>query len=100
MNQLSIHINDINKLCYNHSVKTLYVFGSVLTNSLNSESDIDFLVEFLPINSKEYADNYYDLKYSLERVLNRKIDLLEKTAIKNPYFIQSIQNNNQIIYGN
>ncbi|OYU56818.1 MAG: nucleotidyltransferase [Chitinophagaceae bacterium BSSC1] len=100
MNQLSIHINDINKLCYNHSVKTLYVFGSVLTNSFNSESDIDFLVEFLPINSKEYADNYYDLKFSLELVLNRKIDLLEKNAIKNPYFLQSIQNNNQIIYGN
>ena len=100
MNQLSIHINDVNKLCYNHSVKTLYVFGSVLTNSFNSESDIDFLVEFLPINSKEYADNYYDLKFSLELVLNRKIDLLEKIAIKNPYFLQSIQNNNQIIYGN
>jgi len=100
VNQLSIHINDINKLCYNHSVKTLYVFGSVLTNSFNSESDIDFLVEFLPINSKEYADNYYDLKFSLELVLNRKIDLLEKIAIKNPYFLQSIQNNNQIIYGN
>lgn len=100
MNQLSIHINDINKLCYNHSVKTLYVFGSVLTNNYNSESDIDFLVEFLPINSIEYADNYYDLKFSLERVLNRKIDLLEKTAIKNPFFLQSIQNNNQIIYGN
>jgi len=100
VNQLSIYINDINKLCYNHSVKTLYVFGSVLTNKFNSESDIDFLVEFLPVNSKEYADNYYDLKFSLERILNRKIDLLEETALKNPYLLQSIQNNKQIIYGN
>jgi len=100
VNQLSIYINDINKLCYNHSVKTLYVFGSVLTNNFISESDIDFLVEFLPVNSKEYADNYYDLKFSLERILNRKIDLLEETALKNPYFLQSIQNNKQIIYGN
>ncbi len=100
MNQLNIHINDINKLCYNHSVKSLYVFGSVLTENFNSESDIDFLVDFLPVNSKEYADNYYDLKYSLELVLNRKIDLLEEIAIKNPYFLQSIQNRKQIIYGN
>lgn len=100
MNQLSIYINDINKLCYNHSVKTLYVFGSVLTNNFNSKSDIDFLVDFLPVNSKDYADNYYDLKFSLERILNRKIDLLEETALKNPYFLQSIQNNKQIIYGN
>jgi predicted nucleotidyltransferase len=100
VNQLSIHINDINKLCNNHSVKNLYVFGSVLTENFNSESDIDFLVEFFPVNSKEYADNYYDLKFSLERVLNRKIDLLEETAIKNPYFLQSIQNKKQIVYGN
>ncbi|MBY0481278.1 MAG: nucleotidyltransferase domain-containing protein [Chitinophagaceae bacterium] len=100
MNQLSIHINDINKLCYNHSVKNLYVFGSVLTENFNSDSDIDFLVEFFPVNSKEYADNYYDLKFSLEHVLNRKIDLLEEIAIKNPYFLQSIQNKKQIVYGN
>jgi predicted nucleotidyltransferase len=98
--QLSIHINDISKLCHNHSVKHLYVFGSVLTENFNSESDLDFLVEFLPVNSKEYADNYYDLKFSLERILNRKIDLLEETAIKNPYFLQSIQNKKQIVYGN
>lgn len=95
-----MHINDINQLCYNHSVKNLYVFGSVLTENFNAKSDIDFLVEFFPVNSKEYADNYYDLKFSLERVLNCKIDLLEETAIKNPYFLQSIQNKKQIIYGN
>lgn len=76
------------------------MFGSVLTENFNSDSDIDFLVEFFPVNSKEYADNYYDLKFSLERVLNRKIDLLEETAIKNPYFLQSIQNKKQIVYGN
>lgn len=99
MNQLSILINDIDKLCANHSVKHLYVFGSILTDNFNADSDIDFLVDFFPINSKEYADNYYDLKFSLEQVLNRKIDLLEGTAIKNPYFLQSIQDKKQIIYG-
>ncbi len=76
------------------------MFGSVLTENFNSDSDIDFLVEFFPVNSKEYADNYYDLKFSLEHVLNRKIDLLEEIAIKNPYFLQSIQNKKQIVYGN
>lgn len=100
MNPLSIHISDINKLCYHHNVKHLYVFGSALTNNFNPESDIDFIVEFLPVNPKEYADNYYGLKFSLEKVLNRKIDLLEEPAIKNPYFFQSIQLKKQIVYGN
>ncbi len=61
---------------------------------------IDFIVDFLPVNAKEYADNYYDLKFSLEQLLNRKVDLLEETAIKNPYFLQSIQDKKQMLYGN
>jgi predicted nucleotidyltransferase len=76
------------------------VFGSATTDSFNSQSDIDFIVDFLPVNAKEYADNYYDLKFSLEQLLNRKVDLLEETAIKNPYFLQSIQDKKQMLYGN
>lgn len=100
MNPLSVYINDISQVCYQHSVKHLYVFGSATTDSFNSQSDIDFIVDFLPVNANEYADNYYDLKFSLERLLNRKVDLLEETAIKNPYFLQSIQDKKQMLYGN
>jgi len=100
MNQLSDHIIHINKLCLAYSVKHLYAFGSILTEQYNSKSDIDFIVEFLPINSTHYADNYYDLKFSLEKVLNRKVDLLEEKAITNPYFLKAISEKKQVVYGN
>lgn len=76
------------------------MFGSSLTDQYHQESDIDLMVEFLPIHSLEYADNYYDLKYALELILNRRIDLLEEKAIKNPFFLQSIQESKQKVYEN
>jgi uncharacterized protein len=80
-------------------VKRLYAFGSVLTDYFTEESDIDFIVDFEQIELNKYADNYYDLKFALEEVLNRNVDLLEEKALKNPYFINSIKNKRQLVYG-
>ncbi len=100
MFELDPHIIDINRLCSLHGVKHLYAFGSVLTNKFNAQSDIDFLVDFLPLNSADYADNYYNFKYSLEEIFKREIDLLEEKAIRNPYLLQSINSNKKMVYGN
>jgi len=100
MHQLSAHIEAINKLCSIYGVNHLYAFGSVLTDNYNPQSDIDLIVDFLPINSLDYADNYYDFKFSLERILNRKVDLLEENAIKNPFFLEVVNDKKQILYGN
>lgn len=95
-----INYNDeIYKLCKQYKVKTLYAFGSVLTDNFNNQSDIDFIVDFSNIPVEDYADNYYDLKFSLQDTLKRKIDLLEEKAIKNPYFIKNVSNKKHLIYG-
>lgn len=99
MNLLDRHIIDINKLCSDHNVKQLYAFGSVLTSQFGTESDIDLVVDFNPIDITTYADNYYDFKFSLQKVLNRSIDLLEDKAIKNPYFRQNLNETRKLIYG-
>jgi len=86
MNALDQYSSDIQKLCVCHKVKCLYAFGSFLTGRFNSESDIDLIVDFLIIEVEDYADNYFDFKFSLQDILNRLIDLLEEKAIKNRYF--------------
>lgn len=93
------NINKIKSLCKKHKVRAMYVFGSVLTEKFSKSSDIDLLVDFLPMNALEYTENYYDLKFSLQDIFNRKIDLLEQKALKNPYFIQNINENKKLIYG-
>lgn len=100
MNIIEEHIHDINKLCSLHKVKELYAFGSVLDKKFNKDSDIDFIVDFEPLDIAEYADNYYDFKFSLEDILKRRVDLLEEKGIKNPYFRQHIDKQRRLIYGN
>lgn len=99
MTILDRHIDDINRLCSTHNVKQLYAFGSVLTNKFTNDSDIDLIVDFEPIDLSQYADNYYDFKFSLENILQKPVDLLEEKAIKNPYFRQVVDKQRQLIYG-
>ena len=75
----------IGDLCKKHNVNSLYAFGSVLTDRFNDKSDIDMIVSFKKIPLESYADNYFDLKFTLQDVLQRPVDLLEEQAIKNPF---------------
>jgi len=99
MNIIEKNIDRLRILCERYKVAELYVFGSVLNKRFSSESDIDFIVSFNDVGLEKYADNYFDFKFSLEDLFNRKIDLLEEKAIKNPFFKNSINNSKQMIYG-
>jgi len=79
-------------------VKSLYAFGSVLTNRFNNNSDIDLIVDINSENPLEYADCYFNLKFALQELFNRPVDLLENKAIKNDYLRQEIDNYKQLIY--
>ncbi len=91
-------IADIRKICKKRSVKSLYLFGSALTDQFNSESDLDFLVEFQDLDPEDYADNYFELCYDLESVLKRKVDLVTVNSISNPYFIAEISKKRVKLY--
>lgn len=93
------HIDKIKTLCNKHKVSKLFVFGSVLTDKFNQSSDIDLLVDFSGVSTYDYADNYFDLKSSLEKLFKRPVDLLEDKAIKNPYLRESIDSSKHLIYG-
>lgn len=96
---LDSYKDQIKQLCDKHKVKYLFAFGSVLTSNFSDVSDVDLLVD---INSKDplvYAENYFDLKFKLEDLLKRKIDLLEERGIRNPYLKESIDKSKRLIYG-
>jgi predicted nucleotidyltransferase len=91
--------NRLSTLCRQYNVKTLHAFGSILTERFGNDSDVDLIVAFNDIPVEDYADNYFNFKFSLQDVFNRPVDLLEEQAIKNPYFRQNIDRNKQMIYG-
>ena len=99
MRVLETYRDQIRRLCENHKVKSLYSFGSVNTAAFNETSDIDLIVDFDASDPLEYSDHYFGLKFELERILNRSIDLLENKATKNPFLRERIEQSKILIYG-
>ncbi len=99
MSFFSPYNEQIQEICRQYNVKKMFAFGSVLTNTFNEQSDVDLIVSFNQMPVENYADNYFDLKFTLQDILNRHVDLLEEQAIKNPYFLQNVNHSKQLIYG-
>jgi len=99
MNLIDSNIDNVRTLCQLHKVQRLFVFGSVLSDRFQKDSDIDLIVDFQDIELYDYADNYFDFKASLENLFKREVDLLEDKAIKNPYLRKSIDSSKQLVYG-
>lgn len=101
MTELNKYINDIKQVCEKYHVDHLYVFGSILTPTMfNHNSDVDLIVSININDPIDYAENYFALKSELEKIFNRKVDLLEEKAIKNPYFKEQIDKTKMLLYGN
>ncbi len=100
MRFLQNYINQIKQLCVTHRVKALFAFGSVTTDRFSDNSDVDLVVDFEDLDPIDYTDNYFDLKFRLQDLLKRPIDLLEGKALRNPFLIQKIENTKIPVYGN
>ncbi len=83
-----------------HKVIKAYVFGSVLTDKFNKESDIDFLIKFKEgINPLEKGELWWSLHDTLRQYFNREIDIVTEKSLKNPYFIKELEKTKHLIYG-
>lgn len=90
--------NIIIEIARNYQVSELYLFGSVLTNNFNNQSDIDFLVSFSSKSNISLFD-LQELKNKLSTLLHRNVDLIEKEGLTNPYRKQAILSSARKIYG-
>ena len=73
-------------------VKRIGLFGSYVKNEQTAESDIDLVVEFE--KGKKTFDNYMELKFFLEDLLECKVDLVIAEAIKpdlKPYIMEDVK---------
>ncbi|MCX7726152.1 MAG: nucleotidyltransferase family protein [Chitinispirillaceae bacterium] len=69
-----------NELREKFGVKEVGIFGSYVRGEEHEKSDIDILVEFL--DGYKTFDNYKELKFYLEELLETCVDLISKTALK------------------
>lgn len=93
------HKPDVADLCREHQVRRLEVFGSAADGSFRPESsDIDFLVEFLPLGPGECYECYFGLLESLQKLFERRVDLVDVECLKNPYFIKGVNHSRKMVY--
>lgn len=99
MKLIKRHIDQIIKLCVQYRVRSLFAFGSITNEKFRSDSDIDLVVDIDSNDPLEYSDYYFGLKFKLEQLLKRQIDLLEYKSIKNPFLINEIEQSKVLVYG-
>ncbi|MDX2188508.1 MAG: nucleotidyltransferase domain-containing protein [Bacteroidota bacterium] len=99
MQNYGFDIDKISETCARYKVEKLYLFGSHAKGTFNPNSDFDFLVFFKPIELLDYADNFFELNYALEKIVGTKVDLVSGKSLKNPYFIKEVDATKLLIYG-
>lgn len=93
------HRKELETLCRRFHVARLEIFGSAADGTFDPQrSDVDFLVEFQPLEPGALADAYFGLLAELERVFQRKVDLVTPRSIRNPYFLKGVNKSRRPLY--
>jgi len=91
--------DEIASVCRKRHVRRLEVFGSAARGSFDPEtSDLDFLVEFDPLQPGQRAEAYFGLLEDLQDLLQRPVDLVMERAVVNPYFRQAVEETRELLY--
>ncbi len=89
----------VEQLCRQFRVRRLELFGSAVGEEFDPKtSDIDFLVAFEDLKPEEYADTYFGLLEGLRELFKRNVDLVMVSAVKNPYFLESMERSRTLLY--
>jgi predicted nucleotidyltransferase len=91
------HQKDIDRLCEKYGVANFAVFGSALRENFANDSDIDCVIEFV-VKDENYFERYFDLKFELEDLFGRNVDLVVEKAIRNPYFKREMDETKKLVY--
>ena len=85
------------QFCEKWRVKELAIFGSALREDFRPDSDVDVLVVFEEDAEWDLFDHMH-AEEELEQLFGRKVDLVEKEAIRNPFRRHHILANHEVIY--
>jgi hypothetical protein len=95
--QVDIPMGRIRDFCRKWKVRELSLFGSVLGEDFRPDSDVDVLV-WLQDDAPWSLFEWMDMVEELKAIFGRDVDLVEKTAIRNPFRRHHILKNREVIY--
>lgn len=95
--RLGIDRERIAAFCHRWQIDELSFFGSVLREDFRRDSDVDVLVTFSATAAWTLWD-FVDMQDELARILGRKVDLVSKRALRNPFRRDAILREARVIY--
>ena len=87
----------IEAFCRKWKVSELSLFGSVLSAEFRPDSDIDVLISFAADAGWGLFD-FVDMLDELEDIFGRKVDMVEKEALRNPFRRKRILSSKEVVY--
>ncbi len=87
----------IGDFCLKWKIAEMALFGSVLSDEFHPDSDVDVLVSFKD-NAGWGLFDFVDMIDELQAIFGRKVDLVEKDSLRNPFRRQAILAGNEVIY--
>ena len=94
---IDIPMDRIAEFCRKWKVSEFSLFGSVLRDDFRPDSDVDVLVQFDP-EAPWSLFELVDMTDELVAIFGRKVDLVEKDAIRNPFRRHSILTSHEVLY--
>jgi hypothetical protein len=94
---LTIDSVSIAGFCRKWRVKELSIFGSALREDFRPDSDVDVLVVFEDDAEWDLFDHMH-AEDELKVMFGRDVDLVEKSAVRNPFRRHEILSNREVIY--
>ncbi|HEX8392889.1 MAG TPA: nucleotidyltransferase domain-containing protein [Longimicrobium sp.] len=95
---IQIPPEQIKAFCRKWKIREFALFGSVLRDDFRPDSDVDVLVEFAPDADPTYRD-WLAMEDELRAMVGgRKVDLVEKAMVVNPFRRRHILANNRVMH--
>jgi predicted nucleotidyltransferase len=95
--KFSLPKEKIEEFCLRWKVVEFSLFGSVLRDDFDLDSDVDILVSLSGDADLDLYD-WITMIEELEEIFGREVDLVEKSSLRNPFRRHAILNNREIIY--
>jgi hypothetical protein len=94
---LEIPAESLDDFCHKWKVRELSLFGSVLRDDFGPESDVDVLVSFADDAPWSLWD-FTAMSDELSALIGRRVDLVEKEGLRNPFRRHTILATRKVIY--
>lgn len=95
--QVPLDLEALAQFCRRWQVTELSLFGSVLRDDFNPESDVDVLVTIAPDASTSYWD-WPEMVDELERIFGWRVDLVAAGGLRNPFRKREILSTRRVVY--